>query len=98
MTTINVSGETFVAQGRWIGHGLSFRCPYCGAGTNEARPLAENPAPSLITVTLDGEHEAMLHSFKCQTKFVILNDKDMWCAARSAACKMIATPETDDII
>ena len=97
MTTINVNGEIFTEHGRWIDHGSSFGCPYCGAGTNEARPLAENPAPSLITVTLDGEHEAMLHSFKCQTKFVILNDKDMWCAARSAACK-VTTPEADDTI
>ena len=90
MTAINVNGEIFTEHGQWVDHGSSFKCPYCGAGTNEARPLAGSPAPSLITVTLDGEHEAMLHSFKCQTKFVILNDKDMWFAARSAAGKPTA--------
>lgn len=92
MTAINISGETLVAHGRWtsICGVVSFWCPYCGA-------RSRHDGVPAWTVLDDRQHRlVMVHSFECQTKFVILDDKDMWFAARSVACK-ITVPEEDVI-
>lgn len=96
MTAINVSGETFVAQGRWtpsiIEQGLDFRCPYCGA-----RPRHAVVLPQIMATLDDGQTRlVVVQNFECQTKFIVLTE-DVWFAARSAACKITA-PATDDTI
>ena len=97
MTAINVNGEIFTEHGRWtpsiIEQDLDFRCPYCGA-----RPRHAVVLPQIMATLDDGQTRlVVVQNFECQTKFVILNDKDMWFAARSAACK-VTTPEADDTI
>ena len=97
MTTINVNGETFVAQGRWtpiiIEQDLDFRCPYCGAQFRPADRLTQTMA------TLDDGRDRLVvvQNFECQTKFIVFADVDAWYASRSTACKITA-PTTDDTI
>lgn len=96
MTTINVNGETFAAQGRWMDISQGFRCPYCGARARLTESLTQ------IGITLDDGSPpcqlVLVYSFECQTKFIVPSGEYIWYTARSEVCKMIATPETDDII